>query len=270
MRTKMVGGMRTAAVLVLMAFTSSAFAAEEVAGEVEGKSPTDAGWEEWRAENQVENLGSLQRGARNFISYCSGCHSLKYVRYSRMAQDLSISDELLQKYLLPANTKPTDYMLTSMPIADAEAWFGKAPPDLSLIARSRGSDYVYQFLKTFYADPTKPTGANNLRLEGTAMPHVLSELEGLKKAVFKTEEEKGENGEVVAKQVFDHFEELTPGRLTQDEYDVFVRDIVNFLDYAGEPTQVARKSLGIWVVLFLLVFTWLAWLLKKEYWKDVH
>jgi ubiquinol-cytochrome c reductase cytochrome c1 subunit len=102
------------------------------------------------------------------------------------------------------------------------------------------------------------------------MPHVLSELEGVTRAVFKTEEEKGENGQVEAKQVFDHFEELAPGRLTPEEYDLFVRDTVNFLDYAGEPTQVARRSLGVWVVLFLLVFTWLAWLLKKEYWKDVH
>jgi ubiquinol-cytochrome c reductase cytochrome c1 subunit len=187
-----------------------------------------------------------------------------------MAEDLGIPLDLLEKYILPANAKPADYALSPMPKADAELWFGKAPPDLSLIARSRGPDYIYQFLSTFYADSTKPTGANNLRLEGTAMPHVLSDLEGLKRAVFKNEESRGEDGKVSAKKVFDHFEELAPGRLSREEYATFVRDIVNFLDYAGEPAQVARRSLGVWVVLFLLVFTWLAWLLKKEYWRDVH
>jgi ubiquinol-cytochrome c reductase cytochrome c1 subunit len=147
---------------------------------------------------------------------------------------------------------------------------GKAPPDLSLMARARGKDYIYQFLKTFYVDPSKPTGVNNLRLDTTAMPHVLSELEGLKQAVFKDAREHLADGSVVTKKVFDHFETLAPGRLSEVEYDNFVRDTVNFLDYVSEPTQADRRSLGVWVVLFLLVFTWLAWLLKKEYWKDVR
>jgi len=272
MRTNRAAGMRkTIATLVaVMALSPALYAAEEAAeGKAEGHS-SEANWKSWHAENEVTNLGSLQRGARNFTNYCSGCHSLKYVRYSRMATDLGISSDLLEKYLLPAGAKPADYALSSMPTADAEAWFGKAPPDLSLIARSRGPDYLYQFLNTFYADPTKQTGANNLRLEGTAMPHVLSDLEGLKRAVFKSEESKGEDGKVVTKKVFDHFEVVAPGKLSHEEYTAFVRDIVNFLDYTGEPSQVARRSLGVWVVLFLLVFTWLAWLLKKEYWKDVH
>jgi ubiquinol-cytochrome c reductase cytochrome c1 subunit len=266
MRTNRVAGMRTALALILVALIPTTYAAEEK----EGEGASDANWKSWHAENEVSNLGSLQRGARNFTHYCSGCHSLKYVRYSRMAEDLGIPADLLERYLLPANAKPADYALSPMPKADAELWFGKAPPDLSLIARSRGPDYVFQFLSTFYADPTKQTGANNLRLEGTAMPHVLSDLEGLKRAVFKTEESRGEDGKVSTKKVFDHFEELAPGRLSREEYATFVRDIVNFLDYAGEPAQVARRSLGVWVVLFLLVFTWLAWLLKKEYWRDVH
>src|SRR5688572_5599336 len=154
-------------------------------------------WQSWRAENEVANLASLQRGARNFVGYCLGCHSLKYQRYSRTAEDLEIPQEQFEKYLLPPGEKATNYILSSLPATDAEAWFGKAPPDLSLIARSRGSDYIYQFLKTFYADPTKPTGVNNLRLEGTAMPHVLSELEGVKRAVFRTVEKKGEDGKPV-------------------------------------------------------------------------
>jgi ubiquinol-cytochrome c reductase cytochrome c1 subunit len=135
------------------------------------------------------------------------------------------------------------------------------------MVRARGRDYVYQFLKTFYVDPTRQTGANNLRLPSTAMPHVLSELEGLKKAVYRDVMKKGEGGH---EQVFDHFETLAPGRLSATEYDGFVRDTVNFLDYVSEPTQAARRALGVWVVLFLLVFTWLAWLVKREYWKDVH
>jgi ubiquinol-cytochrome c reductase cytochrome c1 subunit len=259
---------RAAIALVLVALAPTLYAAEEKAAE-EAHS-ADANWKSWHAENEVENLTSLQRGARNFMSYCSGCHSLKYERYSRMGTDLGIPEDLLEKLIVPANAKPADYVTAPMPKTDAEAWFGKAPPDLSLIARSRGADYLFQFLNTFYVDPAKQTGANNLRLDGTAMPHVLSDLEGLKRAVFKTEESKGENGQVVTKKVFDHFEVVAPGKLSHEEYTAFTRDIVNFLDYVGEPTQVARRSLGVWVILFLLVFTWLAWSLKKEYWKNVH
>jgi ubiquinol-cytochrome c reductase cytochrome c1 subunit len=233
--------------------------------ETEGAHGTN--WQAWHADNEVENLGSLQRGARNFMGYCIGCHSLKYQRYSRTADDLQIPQEAFDEYLLPPGEKATNYILSSLPQADAEAWFGKAPPDLSLMARARGTDYIYQFLKTFYVDPTKATGVNNLRLDTTAMPHVLSELEGLKQAVFKNGAGRGEGA---ADKQFVRFEQLAPGRLSETEYDRFVRDTVNFLDYVSEPTQVQRRALGVWVVLFLLLFTWLAWLLKKEYWKDVH
>lgn len=229
-----------------------------------------ASWNSWRAGNKVEDLASLQRGARNFMGYCLGCHSLKYQRYSRTAQDLKIPQELFDKYLLPPGDKETDYILTTLPPSDATAWFGKVPPDLSLMARARGKDYIYQFLKTFYVDPSKPTGVNNLRLDTTAMPHVLSELEGLKRAVFKNVQERRTDGSAVTEKVFDHFETLAPGHLSAAEYDDFVRDTVNFLDYVSEPTQAQRRALGVWVVLFLLAFTWIAWLLKKEYWKDVH
>jgi ubiquinol-cytochrome c reductase cytochrome c1 subunit len=229
-----------------------------------------APWKSWHAGNDVANLASLQRGARNFMAYCSGCHSLKYQRYSRTAEDLAIPQEQFDQYLLLPGAKSTDYITTSLPQADAEAWFGKAPPDLSPIVRSRSADYVYQFLKTFHVDPSKPTGVDNLRLQGTAMPHVLSELEGVKKAVFKTVEHTGADGKPVIDKVFESFETLAPGRLNEDQYDEFVRDTVNFLDYVSEPAQAKRRSLGVWVVLFLLVFTWLAYLLKKEYWKDVH
>jgi ubiquinol-cytochrome c reductase cytochrome c1 subunit len=250
-----------------LAWAGVAGAAEEHGGAGGGIGDS---WKSWHAKNEVTNITSLQRGARNFVSYCQGCHSLKYVRYSRLAEDLQIPTEQLEKYLLPPGDKPADYIIASMPGGDAEAWFGKAPPDLSLIARSRGRDYIYQFLKTFVADPSKPTGVNNLRLPGTAMPHVLSELEGVKRAVYKTEEVKGEDGKTHPEQVLEKFELVLPGRLTEGEYDSFVRDTVNFLDYASEPTQMKRRALGVWVVLFLIAFTWMAWLLKKEYWKDVH
>ena len=226
-------------------------------------------WDDWHADNEVSNTDSLQRGARNFEGYCAGCHSMKFVRYSRMAKDLKISTDQLKAYLLPSGASPADYMQSSLQPADAVAWFGKEPPDLSLIARSRGPDKLYKFLKTFYLDPSRPTRSNNLVLNNPAMPAVLSELEGVKAAVFRNVES-NVNGRIVSSKVFDHFVTVTPGQLTEAQFDGFVRDTVNFLDYAGEPAQVDRRSIGVWVVLFMLTFTWMAWLLKKEYWKDVH
>jgi ubiquinol-cytochrome c reductase cytochrome c1 subunit len=255
---------KSALIVVWILASGTAYAATEPA------AGAGADWMSWRAKDDVSNLASLQRGARNFMGYCAGCHSLKYERYSRLASDLELSPEELEKFILPPAEKPADYILTSMPPGDAATWFGKTPPDLSLMARARGADYLYQFLKTFYVDTSKPTGVNNLRLNATAMPAVLSELEGLKRAVFKDEQRKGADGALMTEHVFDHFEMVAPGRLSAAQYDDFVHDTVNFLDYVGEPTQLARRALGIWVVLFLLVFTWLAWLLKQEYWKDVH
>jgi ubiquinol-cytochrome c reductase cytochrome c1 subunit len=251
---------------LLLAAGGGVFAAE--AGE--GAEGAQTNWKAWHTDIDVANKAALQRGARNFMNYCVGCHSLKYERYSRLGEDLEIPPELLEKYLIQPGDKTGNYILTTMPAADAEVWFGKAPPDLSLMARARGTDYIYRFLKTFYVDPTRQTGANNLQLATTAMPHVLSELEGLKKPVYKSVEKRGEDGKVTTEQVFDHFEQVAPGRMNAEEYDAFVRDTVAFLSYVGEPAQIQRHALGIWVVLFLLVFTWLAWLLKNEYWKDVH
>ena len=220
-----------------------------------------ADWESWSPDNSVADVASLQRGLRDFAGYCRGCHALKYLRYSRMAADLQITPDQLQKFLLPAGAKASDYVSTPMPSADALTWFGKVPPDLSLIARERGTDYLYRFLTTFYSDPSRATGANNLQLASVAMPHVLSTLEGVKVAVFKT---------VNKEQVFDHFVQVSPGSQSHEEYLATVRDLVNFLDYAGEPSQVLRRSLGVKVVLFLLAFTALTYLLKREYWKNIH
>src|SRR5580700_8579624 len=182
-------GLLAAALLsAAAAATHGAWAAEEAAARF------GADWQSWRAANDVSDIPSVQRGARNFVSYCLGCHSLKYERWSRLGQDLAIPPRLLQQDLLPPGDKPAQYILTSMPAADAEAWFGKTPPDLTLMARARGQDYLYQFLKTFYVDPASQTGANNLRLAATAMPHVLSELEGLKRAVYKEATTAAEGG----------------------------------------------------------------------------
>jgi ubiquinol-cytochrome c reductase cytochrome c1 subunit len=264
-----IGPALLAAALLLALGCGAAQAADEAAARSEG-AKFGADWESWRPNTDVTDMPSVQRGARNFVSYCLGCHSVKYERWSRLADDLSIPPDLLQKELLPPGDKTTDYMLTTMPPTDAETWFGKTPPDLTLMARARGRSYLYQFLKTFYVDPSRQTGANNLRLPTTAMPDILSELEGLKRAVYRDVPGKGEGGRVTHEQVFDHFETVATGRLSETEYDQFVRDTVNFLDYVSEPTQAARRALGVWVVLFLLVFTWLAWLVKREYWKDVH
>jgi ubiquinol-cytochrome c reductase cytochrome c1 subunit len=221
-------------------------------------------WESWRANNDTSNISSLQLGARNFMNYCVTCHSLKYMRYSRMASDLHIGTEQLQQNLMPIAARPSDYITTTMNPTDAANWFGKAPPDLSLIARARGVDYLYRFLKTFYTDPANPSASYNLAFETeakvhatVAMPAVLSDLAGVQTPVYD------------AAHKFVRFD-AAPGRLAPADYDAFVRDTVNFLDYVGEPAQVDRRSIGIWAVLFLVLFTWLAYLLKKEYWKDVH
>jgi ubiquinol-cytochrome c reductase cytochrome c1 subunit len=231
----------------------------------EGGHGATVDWQSWRANNSVEHTASLQRGAANFVNYCLGCHSLKRLRWSRLAEDLDITTDLLQQTLLPAGVPVTDYITSNFPPADAEAWFGRAPPDLSLVARSRGVDWTYQFLKGFIADPSKTTGTNNLVLDGASMPAVLSPLEGVKAAVFaEGHGAGGHGGPAVAR-----FEYLSQGSMSPEQFDGFVRDTVNFLDYVGDPTQVQRRHLGLWVVLFLMVFTVLAMWLKTEYWKDV-
>jgi ubiquinol-cytochrome c reductase cytochrome c1 subunit len=248
---------------------AAAPAADEALASGEKKAVESLNWRAWRAGNQVDSLASLQRGARNYMNYCVTCHSLKYMRYSRMAADLKVTPDQLQQFLMPIEAKASDYITTSLNSEDGTTWFGKEPPDLSLIARARGVDYLYRYLKTFYTDASRPTLTNNLALENAAMPAVLSDLGGVQQAVF-TEVDKMVDGKAVREKEFSHFETTTPGRLTPVQFDGFVRDTVNFLDYVGDPSQTDRRSIGIWAVLFLLTLTWIAWLLKKEYWKDVH
>ncbi|HEY6452088.1 MAG TPA: cytochrome c1 [Steroidobacteraceae bacterium] len=222
---------------------------------------TQGDWKDWHAGNSVTDLASLQRGARNFMNYCNGCHSLKYERYQRMADDLKIPAKVLEADLVAPGSSNLDYISTPLPSSDAVNWFGKVPPDLSLITRSKGTDYVYRYLKTFYVDPSSPTGSNNLAYPSAAMPDVLSALSGVNEAVFR---------QVGNEKEFDHFVTVVPGSMTSAQFDDFVRDTVNFLDYVGEPEQAERRFMGIWVVLFLIALSALAWLLKSEYWKEVH
>jgi ubiquinol-cytochrome c reductase cytochrome c1 subunit len=217
------------------------------------------------ANNDVTNTASLQRGAANFVNYCLGCHSAQYVRYNRLAADLGLTEEQLVENLMFTGDRPHDTMRSAMNADDAKRWFGVQPPDLTLIARSRGTDYVYTFLRSFYLDPAKANGVNNLALPGTAMPHVLWTLQGYQEAVWEGEMD----GQGVAQKHFKEFNLASPGSMTAEEFDEFVRDTVNFLEYIAEPAQMQRRSLGFPVIAFLIVFTLIAWALKKEFWKDV-
>lgn len=217
------------------------------------------------AHTDVSSLASLQRGARNFVNYCLGCHSAKYMRYSQVAEDLALTEEELRENLMFTGTRIYDAMESAMPADKAREWFGNAPPDLSLMARSRGVDYLYTFLRSFYEDPSRPTGANNAVLPQTAMPNVLASLQGMQRARFeKTVDEEGkETVHLVA------LDPGIPGEMPAPAFDSFVRDTVAFLEYVAEPAKAQRKALGVWVILFLLMFTTFSYFLYKEYWKDV-
>jgi ubiquinol-cytochrome c reductase cytochrome c1 subunit len=218
------------------------------------------------AHVDVSNVASLQRGARNFVNYCMGCHSAQYVRYNRLGEDLQITDKQLIENLMFAAEKPQETMTIAMRPADATRWFGTAAPDLSLIARNRGADYLYNFLRGFYLDPSRPTGVNNVVLPNAAMPHVLWQLQGTREAVFADEATADGATQLVLKEL----RQASPGKLSSEEYDQFVRDTVAFLVYIGEPMRLQRQSLGMWVLAFLMVFGILAYLLKQEIWKDVR
>ncbi len=212
-----------------------------------------------------DNVASLQRGARNFMNYCSGCHGAQYVRYNTIGDDLELSEEQLIDNLMFNAEKTFDTIRSAMPAADAERWFGVAPPDLSLTARAKTPDYIYTFLKSFYVDPDSPTGVDNIVLAGTSMPHVLGGLQGYQRAVFSEHTDEGG----ITTQHFEGFEMVSPGSLDAEDYDEFVRDTTNFLAYIAEPIRSDRRKLGVWVLMYLIVFLIIASMLKKQIWKDV-
>lgn len=209
---------------------------------------------------------SLQRGAKYFVNYCMSCHSAKYMRYSRMARDLGMPEQMVQSNLMFTGEKIFDGMTVSMNTKDSKKWFGTPPPDLSLIARSRGSDWLYTYLRGFYQDDSRPFGTNNVAFKDVGMPNVFWELQGIQKAVFRDETD----SDGIPVKIFDHFEKVKEGSMSTEEFDGAVNDLVSFLEYVGEPGKLERQELGWKVILFLLLFLVIAYALKKEFWKDVH
>ncbi len=212
----------------------------------------------------LEDQASLQRGAQSFMNYCAGCHSLKYMRYSRIAEDLHLSEAQVMDNLNFTGAKFGEQVVSSMPAQHAEKWFGKAPPDLSVIARVRGSDWIFTYLKSFYLDESRPLGWNNKLFPNASMPNPLWEMQGLQRAVYGKKDEKTGDAPV------DRLEIARAGTQNAEEFERTARDITAFLEYVGEPGAMKRQQMGVWVMLFLTFFTLMAWLLKKEYWRDVH
>jgi ubiquinol-cytochrome c reductase cytochrome c1 subunit len=219
-----------------------------------------------KAPVDLHDQASLQRGAQMFVNYCLSCHSAQFLRFNRMGEDLGISDEQLKANMMFGTDKVGDTMTIAMAPKDSKVWFGNPPPDLSVIARARGADWLYTYMRTFYVDEKKPFGVNNAVFPDVGMPHVLWELQGMQKPVLHT---------TTAADGSTHtsitgYELVKAGTMTPAEYDAAVGDLVNFLVYMGEPTQLKRQALGIKVLIFLAFFFVLAYLLKKEYWKDIH
>ena len=212
--------------------------------------------------NQQDKI-SLQRGARTFVNYCMGCHSAAYMRYSRLT-DLGLTEQQIKENLVPTGAKVGETMAIAMTHDDAKTWFGTAPPDLSVIARSRGTDWLYTYLRTYYRDPSTATGWNNLRFPNVGMPHVLWQLQGTQVLQVSEKEEHGHKVAVTQLAL------EKPGQLSLKEYDLFVADLVNYLSYMAEPAKTQRTQLGIIVLFFLALFFVVALFLKKEYWKDIR
>jgi len=207
-----------------------------------------------KAGNDLSDKESLKRGFESYINYCLGCHQLKYQRYNRTFADLGISDEDGLANYMYTGEKVGDHITNTMPAKEAAKWFGSAPPDLTLMARLKpGPDYIYTYLRSFYLDPKRPFGVNNTVFKDVGMPHVLQGLQGV-----RTMDEHGK------------LSEPTGGSMTVEEYDAFSRDLANFLEYTAEPNKLERKAMGYWVIGFLFIFLIFAYLLKVEYWKDVH
>jgi len=216
----------------------------------------------------VTNEASIQRGARNFMNYCAGCHGLKYLRYSTITKELGVPRELVESELMFTTDKWNDHIEVAMPEESAE-WFGRRPPDLSLTARSKGPDWIYSFLNTYYVDKESGTGYNNLQLKAAAMPHVLAKLQGV---VVKREDGHGDDGHGGGGgHGDDHgLTLIQDGKLSPEEYEAFTADLTNFLAFAAEPGKADRIALGWNVMFYLLLLFGMTYLLKREFWRDVH
>jgi ubiquinol-cytochrome c reductase cytochrome c1 subunit len=245
------------ALIASLALAGSAFAAEG-----------GIAWD--KAPNTLNDLSSLQNGAKLFVNYCLNCHSAAYMRYNRL-HDIGLTDEQIKDNLLFTSQKVGETMEVAIDPKQAKDWFGAVPPDLTLVARSRagyggtGADYLYTYLRTFYRDPTRPTGWNNLVFPNVGMPHVLWQLQGEREPQFEEREVHGEK-----EKVFTGWKQLTPGTMSSAEYDRNVGDLVNFLQWMSEPAQSSRVRVGVGVMIFLLLFTLVTWRLNAAYWKDVR
>ncbi|SEK89131.1 cytochrome c1 [Nitrosovibrio tenuis] len=207
---------------------------------------------------------SLQRGAHTFVNYCLSCHSAEFMRYNRL-RDLGLSENQISDNLIFTGQKVGELMTVAMKKKEAKQWFGVAPPDLSVIARSRGPDWLYTYLRKFYRDESTATGWNNVVFDKAAMPHVLYQLQGEQSLVTKTVDDGHGGKHEVSELKLDK-----PGTLSKTEYDAYVADLVNYLVYLGEPAATKRVQIGIVVMLFLFVMLGLAYALKHEYWRDIH
>jgi len=227
----------------------------------------------------MNDKASLQNGAKLFVNYCLSCHSASYARYNRVAEDLDIPVALLKENLMFTTEKTGDLMVTTMPEEDSKRWFGVTPPDLTLVSRVRKPNWVYTYLRAFYLDESSPSGWNNSLFENVAMPHAMYELQGVQRLVGKVDKSGHASGDAHASEdavgseriVGDAIFELEhPGKLTPDEFDAAMTDLTAFLAYLAEPAQLKRTSLGVYSITFLIILMMLAYLLKKEYWRDVH
>ena len=255
--------MKTLLVVLLMALLPALSFADE-----HGAGPESV-------DIDVSDKSALQDGARTFVDYCMGCHSAKFQRYERVADDLGISHERMLEKLAPAGAKIGDHMTIGMQPADAKTWFGAAPPDLTLVARVRGTDWLYGYLRSFYEDPTRPWGVNNTVFPNVAMPNVLEGLQGRQRLGCK-EVQRVEDGEKHTDTPLSHqaCDQLiivpNTGTLTNAQFDEKVKNLVTFLAYSANPDKLQHRRIGTYVLLYLAVLFILAWLLKREFWKDIR
>lgn len=231
-----------------------------------------AQWDRFPTE-KLTSLPALQNGARLFVNHCLNCHAAAFMRYNRM-RDIGLTEAEIKQYLMFATDKVGDTMTITMNPRDAKQWFGGVPPDLTLVARSRadlakgsGADYLYSYLRGYYRDDAKATGWNNRIFPDVGMPNVLWQMQGQRAAKFV--EQKDAHDPAVTTHVFEGYEQLTPGTMTQAEFDSAVGDLVAFMQWMAEPQRAFRLQLGVWVLLYLAILLVLVWRLNAAYWKDV-
>ncbi|MBI5259019.1 MAG: cytochrome c1 [Burkholderiales bacterium] len=249
-----------ACLLAALSFAGAALASE-----------SGPAWDRFPKE-RITDQAALQNGAKLFVNYCLNCHAAAYNRYNRL-KDIGLTDDQIKKNLLFAGEKVGDLMTVSINPKEAKDWYGAVPPDLSVVARSRaggngsGADYLYTYMRTFYRDETRPTGWNNLVFPSVGMPHVLWQLQGEQRPVYVEEKDPHDPKKTV--HTFKGFEQTKPGTMSRADYDIAVADLVAYLQWMGEPAQNQRVRLGVWVLLFLAIFTVIAWRLNASYWKDI-